>query len=88
MLGGEAVSWCSKRQPMVTTETKYMSLSASSKEAIWLNKIVADFGLLHTTIYWNRFITMVELTLLKITCIMQGASKVTLASFYMRNYED
>lgn len=50
LIGGGAVSWCSKRQPTVatsTTEAEYMALSAASKEAIWLNKIVTDLGLLH-----------------------------------------
>lgn len=47
-IGGGAVSWCSKRQPTSatsTTEAEYMALSAATKEAIWLNKIVKEVGL-------------------------------------------
>ncbi|GBM10195.1 Retrovirus-related Pol polyprotein from transposon TNT 1-94 [Araneus ventricosus] len=50
MIGGGAVSWCSKRQPTVatsTTEAEYMALSAAAKEAIWFNKNVTNIGLLH-----------------------------------------
>ncbi|XP_035234262.1 secreted RxLR effector protein 161-like [Stegodyphus dumicola] len=49
LIGGGAVSWCSKRQPTIatsTTEAKYMALSAATKEAIWLNKIVKELGII------------------------------------------
>lgn len=48
LIGGGAVSWCSKRQPTVatsTTEAEYMALSAAAKEAMWLRKIQGDIGL-------------------------------------------
>ncbi|XP_035224956.1 secreted RxLR effector protein 161-like [Stegodyphus dumicola] len=41
--------WCSKRQPTIatsTTEAEYMALSAATKEAIWLNKIVKELGII------------------------------------------
>jgi len=52
IIGGGAVSWCSKRQPTVatsTTEAEYMALSTAAKEAIWLNKIVKELQLSSVT---------------------------------------
>ncbi|XP_035223961.1 secreted RxLR effector protein 161-like [Stegodyphus dumicola] len=50
LIGGGAVSWCSKKhQPTIatsTTEAEYMALSAATKEAIWLNKIVKELGII------------------------------------------
>ena len=43
MIGGEAVSWCSKCQLTITTSTteaECMALSAADKEAIWFTKII------------------------------------------------
>lgn len=50
MIGGGAVSWCSKRQPTIatsTTEAEYMALSAAAKEAIWLSKITKELEFTH-----------------------------------------
>jgi hypothetical protein len=40
-MGGEAISWSSKRQPTITllmTETEYMASMQATKEAIWMKK--------------------------------------------------
>ena len=46
MFGG-AISWMSKRQPVValsTTEAKYMVATHAFKEAIWLKRLGLDVG--------------------------------------------
>ena len=46
MFGG-AISWMSKRQPVValsTTEAKYMAATHACKEAIWLRRLCSDVG--------------------------------------------
>ena len=46
-LGEGAISWSSKRQPTIalsTLEAKYMAISQSAKEAIWLRQLMADVG--------------------------------------------
>jgi ribonuclease HI len=48
MLNGAAVSWASKLQPTVTlstTEAEYMAAACAVKEALWLAKLLATFGL-------------------------------------------
>jgi hypothetical protein len=47
-LGGGAVSWASKLQATVafsTVEAEYMSAAFTTKEALWLRKLVNDLGL-------------------------------------------
>ncbi|MCO5608072.1 hypothetical protein L7F22_062277 [Adiantum nelumboides] len=47
-LAGGAISWCSRLQKIValsTTEAAYISATEASKEAIWLGRLVRDFGL-------------------------------------------
>ena len=46
-VGMGAVSWNCKKQPTIalsTTEAEYMALSHSTKEAIWIRKLLADVG--------------------------------------------
>jgi hypothetical protein len=46
MFGG-AISWMSKRQPVValsTTEAEYMAATHACKEAIWLRRLCSDIG--------------------------------------------
>ena len=46
-VGVGAISWNCKRQPTIalsTTEAEYMATSQSTKEAIWLRKLLADVG--------------------------------------------
>jgi hypothetical protein len=47
VLQGGAVSWSSKLQPTVavsTAEAEYMSAASAVKEALWLRKLMVDFG--------------------------------------------
>ncbi len=47
-IGGGAVSWSSKRQPVValsTTEAEYMALCEACKERMWLVQMLSDLGL-------------------------------------------
>ena len=56
-LGGSAVSWASKRQPIValsTTEAEYIGGTLAAKEAIWLRGLLVDLGIQQqqpTTLY-------------------------------------
>jgi len=45
LYGGGAISWSSKRQPIVTlstTEAEYVALTHAAKEAIWLRAVVGE----------------------------------------------
>lgn len=45
LLGGGAVSWCSKLQPTVslsTTEAEYRAASMAAQECIWLKQVLTD----------------------------------------------
>jgi hypothetical protein len=47
MIGGGAISWNSKRQPIIalsTTEAEYMANKQATKEAIWITKLMMDLG--------------------------------------------
>ena len=47
VLGGGAISWCSKRQSTValsTTEAEYMALTQATKEYIWLKTLWHELG--------------------------------------------
>ena len=46
-IGGTAVSWLSKQQPIValsTCEAEYIALSAAVQEMIWLNRLLCELG--------------------------------------------
>ena len=46
--GCGAVSWSSKRQPLVTlstTESEYVGATLAAKEAIWLRSLASEFGM-------------------------------------------
>ena len=48
ILSGGAISWSSKLQPTAavsTTEAKYMASAQAVKEALWLKKLMWDFGI-------------------------------------------
>ncbi|KAF7351763.1 Retrovirus-related Pol polyprotein from transposon TNT 1-94 [Mycena sanguinolenta] len=50
-LGNGAISWSSKKQPIVTlssTESEYVALTHASKELIWLRKLLSELRLLPT----------------------------------------
>ncbi len=56
-MGGTAVSWLSKQQPVValsSCEAEYIALSAAVQELIWLNRLLGELGfkdLVFTVIY-------------------------------------
>ena len=48
IMGGGAVSWCSRQQEVValsSTEAEYISLCTGVKEAIWLRRLVSNLGI-------------------------------------------
>jgi len=47
MMGGGAISWSSKRQPIITlsmTKAEYMVSMQVTKEAIWMTKLMKELG--------------------------------------------
>jgi hypothetical protein len=47
LLGGAAVSWSSRKQPIVTTsstEAEYIAMGHAAKEAIWIGRVMCDLG--------------------------------------------
>ena len=47
LLSNGAVSWLSKKQPIVTlstAEAEYVALSTAVQETVWLRKLLKDFG--------------------------------------------
>jgi hypothetical protein len=45
MMGGGAISWNSKRQPIIalsTTKAEYMASMQATKEAIWMTKLMKE----------------------------------------------
>ena len=47
LMCGGAVNWLSKKQPIVTlstAEAEYVALSTATQEAVWLRKLLKDFG--------------------------------------------
>jgi hypothetical protein len=45
MMGGGAISWSNKRQPIIdlsTMEVKYMANTQATKEAIWMTKFMKE----------------------------------------------
>ena len=53
---GTAISWNSKRQPTVaasTTEAEYMAAAAAAKEALWLKRLLEDFGMQVPTVHMH-----------------------------------
>lgn len=64
-LNGGAISWSSRLQPTVaasTTEAEYMAAGYAVKEALWLKKLLIDFGM--------------KLNTISIMCDNQGAIKL------------
>lgn len=47
LMSGGPVSWTSKKQPIVTlstAEAEYVALSTATQEAVWIRKLLSDFG--------------------------------------------
>ena len=45
ILSGDALSWFSKKQPVValsTAEAEYISLSSATQQAVWLRMLLQD----------------------------------------------
>jgi hypothetical protein len=52
-LGIGAVSWSSKKQPIITlssTEAEYMALTHSSKDILWIHKLLTELSSIETTL--------------------------------------
>jgi len=48
MFGGGAISWYSKKQPMValsTIEAKYMAFSNATHECLWIQELLTKLGI-------------------------------------------
>jgi hypothetical protein len=68
MMGGGAISWSSKQQPIITlstTEAEYMASTQVTKEAIWMTKFMKELGY------------MKEKKAMVIQCDNQGAISLT-----------
>ena len=51
IFSGDAVSWFSKKQPVValsTAEAEYVSLSSATQEAVWLRRLLQDLNVCPT----------------------------------------
>jgi hypothetical protein len=47
MMGGGAISWSSKRQPIIVllmTEVEYMANTQATKETVWMTKFMKELG--------------------------------------------
>lgn len=47
LIGGSAVSWASKKQPIVTlstTEAEYVAATSCAQQAIWLKQVLEEMG--------------------------------------------
>ena len=47
LLNGAPISWCSQKQQIValsSTEAEYVALTATAKEAVWLQKLTSELG--------------------------------------------
>ena len=47
LMSGALISWFSKKQPIVTlstAEAEYVALSTATQEAVWIRKLLHDFG--------------------------------------------
>ena len=61
-IGDGVVSWSSKKQPIITlssTEAEYVALTHSSKDIIWIHKLLTEFSLIFpftipTTLYCDN----------------------------------
>jgi transposase InsO family protein len=52
VIGGGAVSWSSRLQPIValsTTEAEYVAATEAGKELIWMRNLLNEFGYTHTS---------------------------------------
>ena len=50
-IGDRVVSWSSKKQPIITltsTEAEYVALTHSSKDIIWIQKLLTEFSFIFT----------------------------------------
>ena len=60
LLGGGAITWCSRKQSSValsTVEAEYMALSVATQQAIWLRHLLEELGVTNTgptLIYENK----------------------------------
>jgi len=57
IMGGGAISWNSKRQPIIalsTTKVEYMASMQATKEAIWMTKLVKELWYMKDKVMVNQ----------------------------------